>query len=244
MGPVSRCTGRILLAVGVLAGVVFASVGTASASCIVPFEPVALVTGRLAGEPIEERFHADLGQVLGVAELETVQVWEPLPEYTAASATVVSRYWGVRPPDERFIMDARFNARIDGGHYTGPGETVTTISCDPSVAQPLGSREYVAVFERSDLIHIEPAVTPAQEAIFTQHLGEPITVDPPTLPDTHPSADAGAPDDFAGDIEEVDTTPYWLFVAVGAVLAAGLVTWLQRRRRLATRRANAGSPRT
>jgi hypothetical protein len=224
---------------------VFGQVGAVLASCIVPFEPVSLVTGRLAGERVEERFHANLGEVLGVVELETVHVWEALPGYTAASATVVSRYWGERPPDDRFFMDGRFNARIDGGHFTGPRAPETTISCDPSVAQPLGSYEYVAVFEHSSFVPIESGVTPDQEAIFTQHLGEPISVALPTLPDTHPNADT-APVSLAdfGDVDDVATTPYWLFIAAGAVLIAGMGLWLRRRRPSVATQADANRTRT
>lgn len=215
---VVRPVSRWLLVVSLLGVVVVGAVPAAFASCIVPFEPVELVTGRLAGESVEERHHVNLGQVLGVAELETLRVWDAIPEWTAASATVVTRYWGVPPPDQRLDMDDRFNAKVHGGHYTGPSATETGISCDPSEARALGSREYVAVFEVSEFIPIESGLTAEEEAILTQFLGEPTIVDSPALPAEHPNTNTQPP-------TTSNSTMPWILLSFGAVALGGIFVW-------------------
>ncbi len=223
MTALDRPAQRWLLVLGLILGTLLTGARDASASCVVPLEPIDLVTGRLAGDTVEERVHANLGQVLGVAELETVRVWDAEPDYTAASATVVSRYWGVRPPDDRFFNDERFAARIDGGHYVGSGAPEDTTSCEPSESQALGTREYVAVFEVSGFVPIESGVTAEDEAVFTEFLGAPVVVDPPTLPAEHPNL---------GTFSPGSSSVLWIVGGAGAAaLVAGIAVWRARRTR-------------
>jgi hypothetical protein len=80
------------------AGLVMASliaVQSSANACSLP-APVEIdvVTRALAGEELDSRFYPELPPVVAVVEWSTVRVWDATRDHTAASASVVTRYWG------------------------------------------------------------------------------------------------------------------------------------------------------
>lgn len=231
----ARPVSLVLVTAGLFVVLGLGGSGPARACSPIAAEPVEFVTGLLTGEAVEgSGTRTNVGRIVAVVDREAILVWDAVPGFSAASASVVARYWGVAPRDSTFDPQIRGGEPIPSSYQPGGGE------CPPTIAQPLGSHEFVAIIEPGlDVPLLESELTRQQEAILTEFLGESIWVDPPELPAQHPQADATptatppvtttlratGPVAQASGAEGARSGWPWILAALGAVGFLGLVAW-------------------
>ena len=148
-----------------------------SASCQVPHESVDYAVGLLEGRDVQGFVFSDPGEVVAVIERETVKVWQATPTHTAASATIMARYWGDPPL-------SMFDPITHGAEPIEQSETST--SCEPSQARGIGDIELGVVFSSAGYVpFLEDELTPSQEQTLIELLGPQVLPPLPNLPVDH-----------------------------------------------------------
>jgi len=118
------------------------------------------LVGLLQGDTEPSKFGRFSSLPVAIVERQTVRVWPAEGVFTAASATVATRYWGVPP------REVSSGVTMAGGDYLE--DPVLVSSCGPSRAKPLGETSYTVFLAPAGIVPVQGEVT--EEILKTNNL--------------------------------------------------------------------------